>query len=89
MINLVISGGLALAIGMGHTLLLRQLTDALLRSGSVHTHVRSAMVLRLVPIATLSAVLWLGGVTPTLVAVAGLWCGRTAILAVVWARSMT
>jgi hypothetical protein len=74
---------------MGHTLLLRQLTDALMRSGSVHTIVRSATYLRLVPVAMLSCALWLGGATPALAALAGFWCGRTATLVLACARSIT
>ena len=88
MTSLMLSGGVALGIGMGHTLLLRQLTDALMRHGSVHTIVRSTALLRLVPIAMLSSVLWLGGVTPALAALVGFWCGRTATLAVACARSI-
>jgi hypothetical protein len=74
---------------MGHTLLLSQLTEALMRSGAVPTFVRSATFLRLVPVAMLSAVLWLGGETPALAALAGLWLGRTMSLTVACARSIS
>jgi hypothetical protein len=50
--------------------------------------VRSAALLRLVPVAMLSLVLWLGGVTLALAALVGFWCGRTAILTVACARSI-
>jgi hypothetical protein len=44
------------------------------------------VLLRLVPVAMLSAMMWVGGVPLSLVAMAGFWLGRTATLAVACSR---
>jgi hypothetical protein len=72
----------ALSVGAGHALLLWRLVGRL-RPGAASAvgFVLGVLALRLVPATTLFAATWWGTAQTALVSLAGLWLGRTAVLA--------
>ena len=72
----------ALGVGAGHALLFWRLVRRLHPgAGSAMGFVLGALALRLVPATTLFAATWWGTAQTALVSLAGLWLGRTAVLA--------
>jgi hypothetical protein len=80
MINLALSGVLAVGIGSGHALLLRCLTMWFLRSRAMLILLVATVVFRLVLVSMITAILFLGGPGPAMSALAGCWIGRTMAL---------
>ena len=77
----------ALGIGAGHGLLLRRLVARLGRgAGGATGVVMGALLLRLLPAAALLTATWWGAAETALVALAGPWLGRTAVLTAVARR---
>ena len=71
----------ALGVGAGHALLLRRLAARLgRRAGSAGRVALGALALRLLPAGALLAATRWGDAPAALVALAGLWIGRTTVL---------
>jgi len=72
----------ALGVGVSHALLLWRFVGRLRPgAGSPTRFVVGALGLRLLPAATLLAATWWGTAQTALASLAGLWLGRTAVLA--------
>ena len=80
MVNLVLTGVLAVGIGSGHAMLLRCLTNWFLGSKAVRTLLVVTAVLRLILVSMIAAIWLLWGPGPAIWAWVGRWIGRTMAL---------
>jgi hypothetical protein len=80
MVSLLVAGFWAIGLGIGHTMLLRSLTERLVVSGSGQALLIGVACLRLGLLVLVSSIVWRWGAGPGVMTLVGFWLGRTVVL---------